>query len=67
MYDMNDIQTLLGSKFDPKAEYVISTHREAHKRKALGWKQVAELPDATPDQSGTVLVLERKSSQRKAG
>lgn len=58
-----DIKDVLGNKFNSEADYMLSTHRGVTEKVREGWKPVGELPDATTDQQGTMVILER----RKAG
>ena len=58
---IDDIKAALGTKYKPDTnEYCIGRHRDVPLRVQSGWKKVGEIPDATPDENGTMLILERK-------
>ena len=65
---IDDIKAALGTKYKPDTnEYCIGRHRRGELdlrdvplRVQSGWKKVGEIPDATPDENGTMLILERK-------
>jgi hypothetical protein len=61
-YNMEDIKTVLGDKFNPGAEYVLETHRGAAAKKLLDWVVVGEVPDSTDNDQGTMVIMEKASS-----
>lgn len=58
-YSLGDLKRILGDSFNPKASYLIETHRGAAARIAAGThKKVGEVLDSTEDQKGTMIILE---------
>ena len=59
MYTPEVLKLHLKGKYDPKADYLIETHRGAATRMIQGThKAVGEVPDFSQNEKGTMVVME---------
>ena len=57
----DSIKFALGKKYDPSGDYIVGRHRDASFMISKGYALVGEIPDATTNDKGTMLVFDRRS------
>jgi hypothetical protein len=59
-YSISHIKQTLGKDYDPESDYMLETHRGAINKVLSGeWEIVGELPDATLNDKGTMVIMKR--------